>query len=230
MFYNKFSDIPKSLIKAKPPLIIPMFNQLFYLTNTIKQMDKFNLNNIIILDNGSTYPPLLEWYKTTTLPIVCYPENPGPRDFFLRSEIWNNLPTYFFVSDPDLEFPDKVPNTLVKDLIDLSEKKRWKKIGLALDIKEKDKICPTINIHEPSYWKIILDTTDGGDPIYEALTDTTFAFYNKKYFDDEFFIAPRLAGRYTCKHHGWYYNRPEPKEETEYYRQTQKFCSTIDRS
>lgn len=228
MFYPTFGAIPEPVLQASIPLIIPMFNQLFYLKNTIVQMERFNLNNIIILDNGSTYPPLLEWYETTNLPVVCYPDNPGPRDFFYRKDIWDNLPSYFFVSDPDHDFPEAVPTTLVEDMIAWSEKKKWKKLGLALDIKEKTKLISMINILEHNYWKNIIDTTDNGDPIYEALTDTTFCFYNKKYFDDDFFSAPRMAGRYTCQHYGWFRKKPEPKEEEDYYRQRQKFSSAID--
>ena len=79
-------------------------------------------------------------------------------------------------------------------------------------------------IWEADYWKNIILYTDGNDPIYEAKTDTTFSIYNKKFvrrvgymgWDGEFFIAPRVCGRYTCKHWGWYYKKPIPENEDKF--------------
>lgn len=57
-----------------------------------------------------------------------------------------------------------------------------------------------------------------GSSIYRAAIDTTFALYNKKYLDIiNFYLACRIAGRYTCKHIPWYVESGlSANEETTY--------------
>jgi hypothetical protein len=44
----------------------------------------------------------------------------------------------------------------------------------------------------------------------------------------EFFMAPRVCGRYICDHLGWYTEAPGPIEEHLYYRENAtKWASTI---
>jgi hypothetical protein len=65
----------------------------------------------------------------------------------------------------------------------------------------------------------------GGDPVYRAKTDTTFALYDKSFFDpNDFFASVRVAGRFTCRHLPWYRNNMLPEEEEQFYRSTEK-CS-----
>ena len=45
------------------PIIINNFNQLFYLKQLINKLQIFNIKTIVILDNNSTFPPLLKYYE-----------------------------------------------------------------------------------------------------------------------------------------------------------------------
>ena len=75
---------------------------------------------------------------------------------------------------------------------------------------------------EAQFWAHPLE--GGPDPIYKASLDTTFAVYNKKYFDPASFLeGVRIAGRYTCRHLPWYRDRHMPPEEEAFYRATAKF-------
>jgi glycosyltransferase involved in cell wall biosynthesis len=235
LIYNSIKEIPRHFF-ANIPVIIPSFNQLYYIKNTIKQLEKFELKNFIILDNGSTYPELLKWFCNTNIPVLIDGRNPGPRHFFVDVSIWNNLPNYFVVTDPDLEYNKDTPNTMVDDLVEISEALRLPKVSLALDKSDINEMVPTVQEWEKEYWKNIIGKTKYGDPIYEAKTDTTFSLYNKKFvtrpgllaWDADFFTAPRVAGRFTCKHWGWYFKRPVSKKEMQYYSGTQKWSSTED--
>lgn len=227
MIYNKIEEIPTHFF-AGTPVIIPSYNQLYYIKNTIKQLKRFGLENFIILDNGSTFRPLVKWFVGTQVPVVINSSNPGPRDFFTNVEIWNRLPNYFIVTDPDLEYPEAIPETLVNDLIQLSEKHEWPKIALGLYKEDAKNMVPMVKDWEVDYWKNIIAKTESGDPIYEAKTDTTFALYNKKFvtrpfdlsWDGDFFTAPRVCGKYLCKHWGWYYKKPVPNDEYRFYKNT----------
>ena len=131
---NKIKEYANS---DKMLVIIPVFNQKWLLENTIKKLRRLELSNIIIFDNGSTYPPLLHFYLKTEIPVCVFPSNPGPRHFVKCSAIWQQLPSIFIVTDPDLEYPDEMPKTVVQDLIDLTSKHKLGKIGLALDISQE---------------------------------------------------------------------------------------------
>jgi hypothetical protein len=232
MIYKNESDVPKHFLDDVP-VIIPVFNQFYYLKNTINQLQKFGLKNYLILDNGSSYPPLLDWYVDTELPVLKYPGNPGPRDFYNNIKIWDILPKYFVVTDPDLQYNESMPENFIQEMIRLIEDYGIGKIGLALDISEGEKMYPPVKTWEGNYWNKIIGYTKFGDSIYQAATDTTFAMYKKRMHlsphDDQFFWAPRIAGRFTAKHWGWYYEQPTPKEELDFYNRTAtKWYSTRD--
>jgi glycosyltransferase involved in cell wall biosynthesis len=227
LIYNNISEIPKHFF-AGTPVIIPSFNQLYYIKNTIKQLKRFGLENFIILDNGSTYRPLIKWFTGTPIPVIINSKNPGPRDFFVNQEIWGKLPNYFIVTDPDLEYPNAIPDSLVSDLIEISEEHKWAKVALGLYKEDAKNMVPMVKDWEVDYWKNVIAETKTKDPIYEAKTDTTFALYNKKFvtrpydlsWDGNFFTAPRVCGKYLCKHWGWYYKKPVPKDEYAFYKNT----------
>ena len=222
---NKIKEYANS---DKMLVIIPVFNQKWLLENTIKKLRRLELSNIIIFDNGSTYPPLLHFYLKTEIPVCVFPSNPGPRHFVKCSAIWQQLPNIFIATDPDLEYPDEIPKTVVQDLIDLTSKHKLGKIGLALDISQEKLYIENqfhdIRTWEGNFWQEIIDTTPGGDPVYKALIDTTFALYRKEFLDlhrkvfyTNWYHAPRVAGRYCCYHYGWYKDRPGPQVEHDYY-------------
>jgi len=223
LLYRDISEIPEKYF-SNIPVIIPTYNQLWYCKNTIKQLKRFGLNNFIILDNGSTYSPFLKWVNNCEHPCVINYNNPGPREFFFNMNIWDRLPDIFIVTDPDLDYPKEIPDTMVNDLINIATENGWPKIALGLTTDPVEDMYEPVKNWEADYWKNIILYTDGNDPIYEAKTDTTFSIYNKKFvrrvgymgWDGEFFIAPRVCGRYTCKHWGWYYKKPIPENEDKF--------------
>lgn len=98
------------------PLIIPNFQQLTYLRNLINWWKWYYPENPIgIVDNGSTYQPLLDYYPTldnTKFWINLYDENDfvGNLNHYLNEFInWE----YAVISDPDImPHPATPPNFL----------------------------------------------------------------------------------------------------------------------
>lgn len=236
MIYDSIDNIPEIFFE-NVPVVIPTFNQLTYCKNTIFRLKDFGLVNFIILDNGSTYDPFLEWINDIEYPVLVDNQNPGPREFFVNMSIWNRLPEIFIATDPDLEYPSQIPASLVEDMIELSESHNWSKIALGLNTDPEDEMYPMVKDWERSYWTDIIAHTKYGDPIYNAKTDTTFALYNKKYvrrpgdlnWNGDFFVSPRICGNYLCNHLGWYKNINISDNEHDFYKSNASaWASTIN--
>jgi hypothetical protein len=51
------------------PIVILNRDRLYPLIEQVEALHKRNYNNIIVIDNQSTYEPLLEWYKTSGIDV-----------------------------------------------------------------------------------------------------------------------------------------------------------------
>src|SRR5690606_70970 len=183
MWYYKFSarkfrkkffiknDLKSSIIlkQLEDPLLIPIiiinFNQLYFLKIQVSNYLNRGFKNVIILDNASTYQPLLEYYQTIkhSVEIVYLNKNWGHMVFFENKEIYNKYSKGFFViSDSDIIPNDNLPDNFLSMMIDvlLDKYDSITKVGWALDIKSipdtysnKEKV---IN-WEKRFWKTKID-------------------------------------------------------------------------
>jgi glycosyltransferase involved in cell wall biosynthesis len=94
----------------KIPVIINNINLISWPKKMVEDLKKFdNIGEIIIVDNNSTYEPLLEWYSTKPCEII-YSKNLG------QSSPWiNMIPEkwgfeYYVVTDSDLIFNEIISN------------------------------------------------------------------------------------------------------------------------
>jgi|GEM_PF-285641 len=215
------------------PVLIPVFNNPTYLGKMIEQLRGIGLTNIIVVDNGSEYPPFLEYLDSleAKLRVLRLKENRGPRRLFRDAALYDQLPKYFCLTDPDLVFNPDLPSDFLQHLANLTAKYRVGKAGFSLDISEPEKMIATpfqigneryrIWEWEAQFWQTRLEEKD--DPAYRAKIDTTFAVYNKEFFSAENFLeAVRVAGRYTARHLPWYADHQLPPEEADFYRSTSK--------
>lgn len=163
------------------PLIIPNFNQLTYTKNLVNWWQfYYPKNKVVIIDNGSTYEPLLKWYETFQIGVrrVKYKENTPTQN--LRKYLDDFKPEYYVISDPDI-MPH--PNTpfdfleIFKDIVD----KGYHHVGFQLIIddlpswlhnKENVKHNELQLRHEP--------ISVNGHMAFKAPIDTTFALYTSK--------------------------------------------------
>jgi glycosyltransferase involved in cell wall biosynthesis len=233
------SPLAGMLLHGNIPVYIPVFNNPTYLRNMVPQLQRLAVFKIIVVDNASTYPPMLRALRElpVSIKVVRLKENKGPRFIVDNTEFYSALPQHFCLTDPDLEFNSKMPPDFMLRLLALTHKFGVGKVGLAIDISEPATLRDIIVAErdgkkykvwewEAKYWQDRIGETDAGDPVYRADTDTTFAVYNKQYFRRaNFFSAIRVAGRYVCRHLPWYKaNKLNAKEEL-VYRDTQKFSS-----
>jgi hypothetical protein len=214
------------------PIIIPSFNTVTYVRGMVEQLRGRGLRRLIVVDNASTYRPMLEYLAAPGpgVEVVLQSENKGPRDFFLDPSTFAALPELFCVTDPDLVLNPEMPEDFVAQLAAATEAFSVGKAGLAIDIADRSAMRQEdfeiggkgwkIWEWESQFWQDQVGSLPGGDPVFRALVDTTFAVYNKRFFDGrgDHLQAVRVAGRYTCRHLPWYKDLGLPAEDERFYR------------
>jgi FkbM family methyltransferase len=199
------------------PVIIICYNNGHFVKNTINQLKNVpGIEKFVIIDNKSTDRETRIYLKEALLDpmiqVICMDSNYGHLVFY-RDDIFDSLPKHFIVTDPDLEYNKDMPQTVISDLVSLSNDYEKFKIGLALDISDHDEFYQTeyfdsYSIYETElkYWSKRI--SDPNFILYEACIDTTFALYNKDFFISKEENATskyiRIAGDYTAKHLPWY--------------------------
>lgn len=192
------------------PIVIICYNNYKYVDNTVNQILQINkeyFNAILIVDNCSTCEKTINYLKKSTCKVIFNEKNNGPWiNTDTNTHVYNILPDKFILTDPDLELNKNIPNNFIEILSLLSDKYDCKKIGLALDISDFDKMYHDIllfgqNIYvwEIRHWynKIANDYYE----LYNAEIDTTFCLINKKSSST---LNIRVAGNFTTKHLPWY--------------------------
>jgi hypothetical protein len=225
------------------PIIIPTFNTPSYLKSMIDQLEERGWTNIIIGDNGSTYPPMVEMLDTLSKKyhVVLWGKNLGPRVYTENKDICSKMPKNFIVTDPDLLFNDRMPKTAIDKMKRVLETYEVSKVGLAIDIDTPEERERFFNPHqvdlwERNYWSRKIDRLPEVDDLYAAPIDTTFSLYNRNQFLLEIdkvagnmtcnTSAIRIAGRFTCRHMGWWAKQPLTDDEYTFYKDTHTWSST----
>ena len=133
------------------------------------------------------------------------------------------------MSDPDLEFSASLPVDFINELKIISEDYKIGKVGLALEIPSSEEVVHSkmfldekqvdIVEYEQQFWTNNIGKNQTGDDLYRTTLDTTFALYNKTYFNPEDrYQAIRVAGKFTAKHLGSLSNSIVPEGERNYYK------------
>ena len=218
IFFTPNKNLSKDIYKNNMTVVIIGFNQYTYISNMVKQLEKYT-TDIVIIDNNSTYLPLLDYYeKDYKYTVLKQSKNHGHK-VYEQSFVSKIVGNIYFITDPDLKFNPKLPKDFIKQMIDISIYFEAEKVGFALtyntsDIR-KDCICfgKSIKDWEHQYWQVKLFYPN--HEIYDAAIDTTFCLVNKQNKGGHY----RVAGNYTCKHLPWHINfeKDLPKEEYDYY-------------
>lgn len=200
------------------PVIINNFNRYTMLVKLIEALEKRNYTNIYIIDNNSTYPPLLEYYKECPYKIFRLDKNLGFKALW-KSKISKQLCNdYYIYTDSDVVPIEECPDNFIDKMFTLLKKYKYAyKIGLSLRIdnlpdhyKFKQKV---INAERMDH------LTKNEDDLYRRATDTTFALYRPrvKLSRSRYAEAYRTSYPYQAEHLPWYMNSDNLPEEELYY-------------
>lgn len=203
------------------PIIIISFNQLFYLKQLVDFLKKNKYKNIIIIDNNSTYQPLLDYFNTisSTVTIHKLDKNYGHLVFWKNKELYEKYSKgYYVVTDADIVPVEECPEDFVlhfKKILDKNS--QVTKVGFSLkidDIPESNPNKQKVIDWESQFCRYI---TKNGN--YNAPLDTTFALYRFNYNYDKisFLKAIRTKEPFQARHGGWYFDSKKLTEEQTYY-------------
>ena len=209
------------------PIIILNKDRLFPLKLLVEFLQKRSFTNITIIDNESTYPPLLEWYKNSNTDIFYndIPETKYDNGTFYRltkelshPKFVNLIEDYYIFTDSDVIPIDEIPENFVEIMINLCKKYNKHKIGLGLKIDDLPTNLESTKMFidkESPYWtnKII----DGDLELYPHPIDTTFALYSPNSSPNWGNDCFRMGGKYTARHMPWYYDYSNLPEDEIYY-------------
>lgn len=198
---------------------IPIFiNNRNLLTWPKKMLDKIKtfdgVGDIYIIDNGSTYEPLLAWYETKPCEIIKL-GNLGHEAVWKCGVLDKIDSEYYVVTDPDLGL-ENIPTNALLYLKERMDKYKLDKIGFGLEYNN-------VRIDSPYYQHLYLyekerwfQSNRYDNTYFDVAIDTTFALYSKK----KYFIGGASVGRpYVAKHYPWYltYSDIEKNDEFKYY-------------
>lgn len=210
------------------PIFIVSFNRLDCLKKQISYFESKGYTNLHIVDNASTYKPLLEYLKSSPYKVYFLKENLGHKVVFECPEFKEIISkNYFVVTDPDVIPVEECPDDFVEVFYDvLKAHKDVTKVGFSLKIDDlpnhyalKNEVIKWESIFYKNSYKYKNKT------IYEAILDTTFALYRPYKETRDFLKALRVGYPYEARHLPWYCDLSKPTEEDVFYNNLDKGCS-----
>ncbi len=212
------------------PVLVPVFETVTYARDMVRQLQERGVRRIVLIDNASIYPPMRAWLAAPGegVSVIRCGRNLGPRHVLVDPACLAALPELFCLTDPDLWLGADLPDDFLAQLAEVTERLRVGKVGFALDISKPAELRQEPFVingaprriweWEAQFWTERAGETMGGDPVYQAAVDTTFALYNKRHFASSRPLeGVRVAGRFTCRHRPWYPDTGLPPEEAAHY-------------
>ncbi len=201
------------------PIFINSRDRIGVLKKLIDWLLDAGYRNLIILDNASTYPALLEYYaeleKISRVKIIKFEENLGYKALWTSGVLENlKIATPYIYTDPDILPVENCPKDFVRRLFEiLDAHHEVRKVGLALvydDITFFDK--EIWQKHEAEFYRS--GYIDG--KISYANVDTTLALYsNLRSYSLRFSL--RTHGDLMCRHLPWYFDYDNLPPDEKYY-------------
>lgn len=215
------------LDKKQIPVFIISYNRLACLQKLISWLELKGFVNIIILDNNSSYEPLLSYLGGLSHKVISLKENLGHLALYkcgLFDDVINSQ--YYILTDPDVIPIQDCPDDFLDIAYEfLQRNDEYTKVGMSLKIDDLPDYYEPKQIvidwesqfHSP---KIEFEFDD--IKMHRAIVDTTFALYRPAVDCNEkkWWSAVRTAYPYQARHLAWYDNSSEPTSEEIFYKET----------
>ena len=208
------------------PIVILNRDRFHPLVEQVTVLKEKGYHNIIVIDNQSTYQPLLEWYKLNNVDVFVNDIVPNSNKAFLNLvqighpkfvEIVSN---WYIFNDSDI-IPEKtVPDDFAADMVKYAVKYGKTKVGMSIRIDDIDLDYPLnkwVHEYESTYWTNGIQ--DEGVELYPHPIDTTFAVHSPGTMPDWSNDTLRVGIPYIVKHAPFYYNPESLPEDEKYYLQ-----------
>ncbi|MBV9805205.1 MAG: hypothetical protein JO130_18550 [Solirubrobacterales bacterium] len=192
-----------------PPVFITVRDRVVDLCRLVAWLERAGHQRIVLLDNASTYEPVVEYLRSTPHDVVCLGKNLGSRALWHAGLAPRD--EWFVLTDPDVVPLDDCPHDAVRYLHDLLLRYGGPKaaLGLYLGDVPGDLGCLP-------WERQLLDPWPGDSwrgrlapGVFDSLSDTTFALYPP---GGAFgYHALRTGWPYQARHMPWY--EPATDEE-----------------
>lgn len=200
------------------PIIINNFNRLDTLCKLLDALVVRGYTNIYILDNASTYPPLLKYYERCPFTVIRLEKNLGFKALWKSSLRKKFCGDYYIYTDSDVVPVVDCPADFVDHLMrELKKHPLARKVGFSLRIDNlpdhyayKEQVIQK----ESTYYQRQVDFG-----LYRAPIDTTLALYRPRVglSRSRFVEAYRTAYPYQAEHLPWYSDSSHLSDEERYY-------------
>lgn len=207
-------------MNLKIPIIIISYNRLSYLKDLVEYFLNLNEKEIYILDNKSTYKPLLEWFekieKNENVKVIKCDINHGHRVYWnvgFYSKI--NDCKYCIITDHDILPYRNFEEGWKEKWVDMLEKHGVEKVGSAIsidDIPDEYIFKNHVINHEKNFWQSEHEIEKN---CFNNQIDTTL-YLQRIHTSHTYFRSIRMAD-YLIKHRPWYINPNNLTEEDVYY-------------
>jgi hypothetical protein len=201
------------------PVFIVNRNRLGALRRLVDWLLAAGTRRVVILDNASNYPPLLQYYQQ--LPegakVLLMPDNHGPYVLWEQG-VHRRLDTPYVVTDSDVVPAESCPQDLIGALLmQLQRHPGAKKVGTALRIDNLPDSyieADTVRKWESQFWEHPV-----APGVFAAPIDTTFALYPAHGEFSNEACNLRLGHPYLAEHTPWYADEQALSDEERYYRE-----------
>lgn len=230
-------SLQEESLRATTPVYINSFNQLTYIRDSVDWFAQNGFQDVTVLDNQSSYPPLLDYLGSAEFQskakLIRLEGNLGPRRALVEVALGLTPSAPFVFTDPDLLLPTPPRGDLLTHMLAKGAAHQVYKVGLALDLSDRHLFKDPASYQrgspvawEKASWK---DQIEPG--VYRAAVDTTFFLRipdppkGRKIVDfglrQARIPSVRLAGEgLTAKHRPWYADCGQTAEELAYYEAT----------
>jgi hypothetical protein len=199
------------------PTIINVRDRYEPLRDLISWLERAGIRRIVLVDNRSSYPPLLQYLGTTDYEVVSVGRNLGQRAPWLTGTVQRfGLVGPYVVSDPDVVPDPDCPLDVFDHFARLLERyPEVSRVGFGLridDLPEHYRQRDHVIEWEAQFWESEIEPA-----VYLADIDTTFALYRP---GRPVHAAPaiRTGWPYVARHVPWYENTDQPTEDERWYR------------
>jgi hypothetical protein len=200
------------------PVIITVRDRLQPLRQLVEWLQAAGQKELYLLDNASTYPPLLEWLDQSQHTVVRSKQNLGHRAPWLVGLAPRlGHERCFVVSDPDVVPIEDCPLDAVhyfRSLFD--ELPAADKVGFGLridDLPDHYAHKAQVIAWEQQFWQEEILPN-----VYRAAIDTTFALYRPGR-GHWYLNGLRTSHPYLARHTSWYVDSANLSDEERYYRE-----------
>jgi hypothetical protein len=209
--------IRQEMAKHKFPIFIISRDRLDPLEKLLTWLEKSGSQSITILDNASTYPPILAFFEQCQYRVIRYKKNWGHKIVTKSAEIKRASQSgYYVITDPDVLPRDTCPLDAIEYFYELLQKyPDYRKAGFGLCIDD----LPDYYAHKEQVirWERQFWSKELEKDVYNAPIDTTFALYRPGLAFAQY-PSIRTGGEYMARHLPWYTNSNALSAEEQYYR------------